>query len=175
MNLDKKHYIMIALLLAALATLGSMRFTYTKTIESLTVQNTKLTETVASQKTASESMRRDIETTETMTPMEINGKTVYVTTRTSKTVETAMKQSNEQIAKLTQQVTDLTSKTATKTDVTVKPAPFWNVVASSSVIEYADVTQWQAGGGVNIGTLSLTLTNPLSPVFRPRLQAMLRF
>jgi hypothetical protein len=59
--------------------------------------------------------------------------------------------------------------------VTVKPAPFWNVVASSSVIDYADVSQWQAGGGINIGALSLALTNPLALSLQPRLQAAIRF
>lgn len=176
MNLDWKHYTILALLLAALASIASMKITYSKQVEQLTNEKKTVSDSLAIQKSQTESLRKESETEETIEPVLLsNGTTAYVTKRTSKSIEQSIKQSSEQIAKLNQQITDLQVKLTSKTDVTIKPAPFWNVVASSSVIEYADVKQWQAGGGINIGALSLALTNPLDLRFEPRLQASLRF
>jgi hypothetical protein len=176
MNLDNKHYVMIVLLLAALASLASIKVTYSKQVEQLTNEKKTLSDSLAIQRTETESLKKESESLETIEPVVLsNGQTAYVTRRTSKSIEQSAKQSTEQIAKLTQQITDLTVKLSQKTEVTVKPAPFWNVVASSSVIDYADVSQWQTGGGINIGALSLSLTNPLSLTLQPRLQAAIRF
>ena len=176
MNLDNKHYVMIALLLTALASLASIKVTYSKKVEQLTNEKKTLSDSLAIQRSETESLKKESETSEIIEPVVLpNGQTAYVTRRTSKTIEQSMRQSTEQIAKLTQQITDLTVKLQSKTDVTVKPAPFWNVVASSSVLDYSNVSQMQLGGGINIGALSLALTNPLSLTLQPRLQAGLRF
>lgn len=172
MNLDKKHYLMLALVLGLLATLGSIRVSYRKQIEQLTTEKKTLSDSLAIQRTENSAMTKDAETAEEVRPIQMpNGQIAYITTRTSKTVETVMRQATEQMAQLRTQVSELQVKLSSKTDVVVKAAPFWNVVAAWEPIGQA----YYAGGGINLGPISVTVENPVALELRPRLAAMILF
>lgn len=160
------------LLLAVLAAWGSRERTWSKQVDSLTIEIKTVTsesETLRSQVTQ---LRKDSETAETIEPVLLpNGQVAYITHRTSKTVEMAMSQSNEQIKDLTKQIDDLKAKSTTKETETVKSAPMWNVVVGWE----PTTATYYAGAGVNLGPLSLDLDNPLSLQLRPRLTGMIRF
>ena len=131
-----------------------------------------MSDTLAVQKAETESLRKESETTETMEPVMLAGGVVaYVTHKSSRTIETAMKQATEQVAQYKQQVVDLQMKLASKETEIVKSAPFWNVVVGWEPMGQA----YYAGGRINIGPLSVSLDNPVALELRPRLSGMIRF
>lgn len=171
-------YVVLVLLLAALAAWGSRERSWSKQVETWSTERTTLNSTIASQKQTNEQLQKDSESTETIEPVMVGGQVAYVTHRTSKTVERAMRQVNEQMASLTQQNKELMMKLSSKETETVKSAPVWNIVAGyQPATAYWGGTLpdfYYVGGGMNLGPLSLTLDNPVAFELRPRLTAMIR-
>jgi type II secretory pathway pseudopilin PulG len=161
-----------ALLLAILAAWGSRERKWQKEVEQLTSQKQVISDQLAIQKTENSSLRKESETQETIEPVLVGGQVAYVTKRTSRTIETAMKQATEQIARLNSQITDLQVKLSSKESETVKSAPFWNVTGGWHAISGS----YTVGAGVNLGPISLTLENPVLPLaLEPGVRVMLRF
>ena len=129
-----------------------------------------LSDTLAVQKSVNESMKKESEATETIEPVMIGGQVAYVTKRTSRTIETAMKQATEQIAQYKQQVSELQMKLTSKETEVVKSAPRWNLVIGWEPLGET----YYLGGGMNFGPLSISLDNPVAMELRPRLTAQMR-
>ena len=164
-------WVLGVLLLLAMIGWGSRERSWSKQVEQVSNEKKLLSDTLAVQKSINETMKKESEATETIEPVLVGGQVAYVTKRTSRTIETAMKQATEQIAQYKQQVSELQMKLTSKESETVKSAPLWNLVAGWEPIQQG----YYAGGGMNVGPLSLTLDNPVALEFRPRLSAMVRF
>lgn len=135
MNLtqNKPLLAVLILFLAALVAWGSREKYWSKTILDVKTENSKLTIELASQKSQTESLQKDSETTEVMEPVvvkvKVDGveqeKIVYVTRKSSKTVETAMRSLTEQIAQTTTENKQLKMEMSSKEVSIVKSAPRW--------------------------------------------------
>ena len=172
MNLDWKHWVIIGVVVVLIATLGGLKIESIKEKEELTKQITTLSDSLAIQKTMNETLKKSSKKGKTMTPVQMpNGQIAYITTETSETVEEAMRQATEQVAQLKSQVTTLEVALKTKESLVIKTAPFWNIVAGWEPMGQA----YYAGGGINLGPISVSVDNPVALDLRPRLSAMIRF
>lgn len=168
----KDRWPLLLVLLACLAAWGSRERTWTQHIETLTTENKNLTTSLSRVKMERDEFKRSSETAEDVEPVLLpDGTVAYATHRTSRTVETAMHESQDQIEKLTKELSELKSKSVSTTTETVKSAPMWNAVVGWDPLNAA----YYAGAGVNLGPLSLDLDNPVALDFRPRLTGMIRF
>lgn len=188
MKLEKKHYIMAALVLGVLATWGSRERSWSKQVEALTLSESRATAvaTTATAKVQSlelqlhtevaKAYERGRRTSKETLP---NG-TVRETTedfeRSSELAkaELAIKQLDSYKSELATAQTAVTSLSHRVNELeveVVKSAPMWNVVAGWEVLGGG----YYAGGGMNLGALSVSVENPVSLVLEPRLTGMLRF
>lgn len=174
-NLNWKHYSIAALILAVLAAWGSRERSWSKQVDEMKNEKIKLTESLAIQRTQNEQLRKDTETSEVTEPMvvKVNGKdqVVMVTRKTSKTVETAIKQATEQVAILKDQITDLQVKLSSKEKEVIKSSPLWNIAAGWEPLAGG----YYLGAGMNLGPISMIVDNPVSMELKPKLTAMIRF
>ena len=184
MNLDRYHYIMLACIGFLIAFAGNKDRINIKQSETWLSEKKVLEEKVltvsAENKTLDTKLQKSVATRKKITPIVLpNGQIAYITEETSDTVEEAISsmKSNYQstIDRLTKENSDLASHTIKKETDIVKSAPFWNAVLAVPVLGYADITQYQAGGGINLGPLSVSLTNPLTLSVQPRIQGLIRF
>ncbi len=173
MTTERKGLIALAVLaLAALASWGAREHTWSKRVETLTAQYKTVDAQSEAYRAQSEALQKESDTAEDVVPVQLpNGTVAYATHRTSRTVETALRQASETIASLTKQVEELKTHTVVKEVETVRSAPRWNAVVGWEPLQ----ATYYAGAGVNFGPLSLDVDNPVSLNLRPRLTGMIRF
>ena len=175
MNLDWKHWAAIVMLLAVLATWGSRERTWTKQLEQVTAEKKTLSDTLAIQRAQNEQLRKDTETVESIEPVLLaNGTTAYATHRTSKTIETAMRQSTEQIAQFKQQISDLQVKLTTKETGSVKSAPKFMAGIDWKPMS-PGANAFMPKLGMNIGALTIYAGHPIQLALEPHVGLDLRF
>jgi len=181
MNLDKKTYALVIAVIGMLTTWGAREKNWSKrTEESLRMISTLESDkkTLLDQKTELESqIKSDSETSEEVVPVQMpNGSIAYITRKTSKTVQEAISkatsESRTQIAELTHQISELTTTKSSDEKLQIKSAPRWNVVAD---VDLLTATSWSAGAGMNLGSLSLSVLNPVALTFAPRAMLAIRF
>lgn len=183
MSLDWKHYSVIALLLAVLATWGSRERTWTKTTEATSKTIEKLTvekQTAIDAKTSAETQAKsDAETTEEVVPVQMpNGQIAYITKKTSRTVQEAITkattESSTRIAELERRLTEATSTSKTAETETTKNAPRWAAKLETPILRYDDISAYRLGAGMNFGGLTIGVINPTTTIF-PMLTTDIRF
>ena len=176
---------LVGLLAVVAITWGSRETSWSKQVQTLTAENEQLRQQVtASQEKVvykTVTVHDTTKTTETETPIVLpNGQVAYIKQTVVSAIEDSVNamQSNfqSQIDELTTENLSLKqSKTVTEKKVTGPAVPLWNIVAEAPAGPgYIDVTNWRAGGGVNVGPLSLVLTNSVALQFTPRVELMLR-
>jgi hypothetical protein len=174
--MTKERWIFLAIAVALLLTWGSRERTHIKVEETLTL---KLTESETKSKSLSDKLEttvkeRDLAVTEVETHNTDGSwtRTKVLLDKTKESIVTSLKTEN---LTLTTENTSLRQKVSLYEKTVVKSAPMWNALVSVPVLAYADVTQYQIGGGMNLGPISLSVVNPLALKFDPRLQGMIRF
>lgn len=175
-QLDWKHYTLIALTLAALAAWGSRERTWSKTTEQYQTEQTRLTKSLAQLKTENESLQRSTEEVVETVPIQMpNGQIAYITRKSSKTFEAAMRSSTERLNSLTTQVTDLKVKLSLKETETTKSAPRWYAGLDWQPLQGQSLAAFSPQLGINIGTLTIYAAHPLALEFAPHVGVGLRF
>lgn len=168
MNLDKKHYIMAAIIIVLIgAGLGREKY-WSKTTIEIRAENVKLTTTLATQKAETEDLRKDSETAEVMEPVvvKVDGKEqiAYVTRKTSKTIETAMRKATEQIAQVTTENRELKVKLESKEVSITKSAPRWYGGVDWQPFKIG-MAAWTPELGTNIGPFLAKVGHPIELKF----------
>ena len=161
--IDKyKWYGLAALLLSVLATWGAREHSLRTEIKSLTTQTETLRTQAETMRQENSQLRREVDTTETIEPVMLGGQVVYLTKRTSRTVESMMRQATEQIALLSTANKDMAKRLSERVTETSKPGPKWNVTTG-----YNLGGVWTLGGGMNIGMMAISVENPVALEFQP--------
>lgn len=170
--IDKyKWYGLAALLLSVLATWGAREHSLRTEIKSLTTQTETLRTQAETLRQENSQLRREVDTTETIEPVMLGGQVVYLTKRTSRTVESMMRQATEQIALLSTANKDMAKRLSERVTEISKPGPKWNLTGGYSPMRGV----WSLGGGMNIGTLAISLCNPIALEIQPEVRALVMF
>lgn len=107
-----------------------------------------------------------------------NGTIAYVTEESSESVEEAVSslrhEMDTKLAESQRQLTELESKLKEKQEDTTRSAPRWAALAEWEPLGSSPASV-SLGAGMNLGSFTLGVLNPLTLEFRPRAHLALRF